>query len=102
MSIDQMPERFRADIHKAIRILKSYGARDVFLFGSVLTATDPSTASTVGDLDIAVAGMPPENFFHAYGALTMDLESPFDLVDLDNDAAFVQSLRRGGRLERVA
>lgn len=60
MPIHTIPERFRADIHTAIRILKSYGA------------------------------------------LTMDLESPFDLVDLDNDAAFVQSLRRGGRLERVA
>jgi uncharacterized protein len=99
MSIEKMPERFREDIQTAIRILKSYGARDVFLFGSVLTATDPSTVS---DLDIAVAGMPPENFFRAYGALTMDLESPFDLVDLDNDAAFAQSLRRRGRLERVA
>lgn len=99
MKIDALPERFRTDIDRAARILKSYGARDVFLFGSILTATDPSTA---GDLDFAVAGMPPANFFRAYGELTMNLDMPFDLVDLDNDAAFTRSLRHRGRLERVA
>ena len=97
--VESVAEPFRDDIRKAVDILKSCGARDIYLFGSVLTTNDPSL---VGDLDIAVAGMPPENFFRAYGMLTMTLERPFDLVDLDNDAAFVQNLRRGGGLARVA
>ncbi len=99
MSIDQCPEEVRRDILQAIDVLKRLGARDVYLFGSVLSSKDPAA---IGDIDIAVSGLEPSKFFAAYGALTMALDYPFDLVDLDNEAAFVQTLREKGHLERVA
>ncbi|TVQ26225.1 MAG: hypothetical protein EA382_05880 [Spirochaetaceae bacterium] len=68
-------------------------------FGSVVRDPLPSS---VGDIDFAVAGLPPERFYHTYGAMLMALSMPFDLVDLDDDSPFVQALRTEGSLERVA
>jgi predicted nucleotidyltransferase len=99
MSIDEYPDTVKADILNAVKVLKDLGARDVYLFGSVLTSPD---LSTIGDIDFAVAGLAPEKFFKAYASLTMKLEHAFDLVDLENEAAFVRSLRERGNLERVA
>ena len=66
------------------------------------SALRPPSSRLIGDLDIAVAGLPPEHFYRAYGALMMSLQSPVDLVDLDDDTAFVRTLREDGALERVA
>ena len=99
MPMDEYPEPIRSDIESAVRILKDHGAHDVYLFGSVLQATDPAA---IGDIDIAVSGLDPRKFFKAYASLMMALQYPFDLVDLDDDGAFVRTLREDGRLELVA
>ena len=99
MGVDELPEPIRSDVSHAIEVLKSLGARDVYLFGSVLTQ---AAAESIGDIDFAVSGLPPRSFFRAYGALIMSMKMPFDLVDLDNESAFVRALREEGRLERVA
>jgi predicted nucleotidyltransferase len=99
MSLHDYPEPFRSDIDSAVRILKEHGAKDVYLFGSILRTADPAS---IGDIDIAVSGLDPRKYFKAYASLMMALEHPFDLVDLDDDAAFVRVLREDGQLERVA
>ena len=80
MGIERFPESFRADIQTAVSILRSPGARNI---------------------DIAVNGLPQEDFFRAYGQLPMKIDHRFDLVDLSNDAAFSRRLRESGTLEGV-
>ena len=94
-----VPEKFRADLDRAVAVLRDHGAREVYVFGSVverLDGVDPN------DLDIAVSGLLPRQFLHAYGVLLGELEYPFDLVDLDSDGRLSRRLRERGKLERVA
>jgi predicted nucleotidyltransferase len=97
-SIHQLPPEFQSDVRTLVDLLKDSGAREVYLFGSLVR---PS-ASTVRDIDVAVRGLPPSLFFRVYGQLMMRLDHDFDLVDLDGDGHFVQSLVESGTLERVA
>ena len=99
MSFEHFPTAFRRDIQLAASILQSLGAKEIYVFGSLVEGSNPSGAR---DLDIAVLGLPPEQFFHAYGQLLMELDHAFDLVDLSNSAAFSRRLKESGRLERVA
>lgn len=75
------------------------GAREIFVFGSIVSRQDGVVPR---DIDIAVAGLPPERFFQAYGQLMMQLVHDVDLVDLEDDGAFVEVLKEKGHLERVA
>lgn len=94
-----LPESYQSDIQTAIAVLTSLGARDVFVFGSVVSREGSALPR---DIDIAVAGLPKERFFQAYGQLMMNMVHEVDLVDPDDDRAFVQFLKDRGNLERVA
>ena len=101
MSYDTMTvvrDEFRADVKRAIDVLRSEGASDVYVFGSVV---EPESRRSPSDLDLAVSGLPPERFFHVYGVLVGELEHDFDLVDLDQDSRFVRAIREWGPIERV-
>ena len=89
----------REDIAEAVNILSEFGAERVYLFGSIVTR---DKEAEIHDIDIAVAGLPAELFFRAYGRMMISLSHPFDLVDLDNDAAFIRTLKESGQLEQVA
>jgi predicted nucleotidyltransferase len=66
-------------IHKAADVLKSFGATDVYLFGSVAKGTDNEHSGT-----------------------TMNaIKKEFDLVDLDEKNTFVEYLKSHGKLQRV-
>ncbi|MFW5783126.1 MAG: nucleotidyltransferase family protein [Spirochaetota bacterium] len=101
MPIDELADPIRRDVDKAIEILTRFGAAEVYLFGSVLTGSADSGTGDI-DIDIAVTGLSPRKFFAARGQLAMQLIHEFDLVDLDDASVFVETLRRSGRLERVA
>lgn len=77
---DQAWETARA----CIRLLKDrFGARRVILFGSL---TRPGPWHDRSDIDLAVEGLPPEDFFPAYSACR-DLLPPgmeLDLIPLEN------------------
>jgi predicted nucleotidyltransferase len=77
--------------------LKAAGAREVYLFGS---AAGEETGK-VRDVDMAVAGLPPERFFEAMGDAADLLDRPLDLVDLDEDTPFTQYLRQKREWRRV-
>lgn len=65
-----------------IKLAKEYGAKKVWLFGSMLES-NPKTEP--GDIDIAVEGIPPEIFFMFWSALDSKFRQNIDLVYLDND-----------------
>ncbi|MFO8063397.1 MAG: hypothetical protein R6V29_02050 [Spirochaetia bacterium] len=99
LDLATIPEQFRADIERAIALVRDQGAQEVYIFGSLI---DPWENELPRDIDIAVSGLPPEKFFHTYGLLLGELNHPFDLIDLDDDSRFVRKLRERGRFERVA
>jgi predicted nucleotidyltransferase len=58
-----MNDDLSALIHKAAEALKSFGATDVYLFGSMAKGVDTEHS----DIDLAVSGLPPKVFFKAMG-----------------------------------
>ncbi len=85
------------DLQRAITILKEGGCKSIFLFGSASTGN----MHTRSDLDFAVHGCPPQNFFALLAHLLTDLEHPVDLVDLDLPSPFVEALLRSDKLVQL-
>jgi predicted nucleotidyltransferase len=79
-------------------LLKSMGARRVYLFGSVARGN----ARTDSDLDLAVEGLPPETFYRTLAQLNDLADRQVDLVDLDEVNPFTTYLKEKGLLRRVA
>jgi predicted nucleotidyltransferase len=84
-------------IKKAAEVLKSFGATDVYLFGSIAKGANNEHS----DIDLAVSGIPPEKFFEAMGSAINAIKKEFDLVDLDEKNPFVDYLKSHGELQRV-
>jgi predicted nucleotidyltransferase len=85
------------ELESAVRILKELGAKEVFVFGSQASGK----ARDDSDLDIAVSGLPPENFFKALAILIFDLNHPVHLIDLDEPSLFTSYLRSKGEMVSV-
>ena len=98
MDLSGIDSTFRADLEIAIRFLLSKGCSEVYLFGSLGTGN----ARKGSDIDIAVRGIRPEEFFAIYGELLTQLRHQVDLVDLDLQAEFGRILSETGSLRRVA
>jgi predicted nucleotidyltransferase len=79
-------------------LLTQEGAREVYVFGSVATGR----AREGSDLDLAVAGLPPERFFSTMARLENLFDRSVDLVDLDEASPFTEYLKAKGALRRVA
>jgi predicted nucleotidyltransferase len=92
-----IPDAFRADVHRATEILRTAGCSEIFLFGSLAE----KRASVSSDLDLAVRGCPPGNFFRVLGKLIMELDHPVDLVDLDSQDPFARYLEEHEELVQV-
>jgi predicted nucleotidyltransferase len=84
-------------IQKAADVLRSFGATDVYLFGSVAKGTHNDRS----DIDLAVSGIPPEFFFKAMGTTMNTIKREFDLVELDEKNLFVDYLKSQGKPQRV-
>lgn len=98
--MDPMPidRKFLPDLQIAIEYLKSIGCSEVYVFGSI----GHGGSHTQSDIDIAVRGIQPDKFFFVYGELISRLQHGVDLVDLDLQKDFGQSLLETGQLRRVA
>jgi predicted nucleotidyltransferase len=94
----KLDSRFSDDIEKAVSYLKEIGCAEIYIFGSIAKGTADDTS----DLDIAVRGISPENFFKVYGHLLTILEREIDLVDLDLQKEFGSKLLKSKTLHRVA
>lgn len=74
-------------------IADRYKVKRVLLFGSSAVS---SATGEGGDIDLAVEGIPAEDFFKFYGDLLFGLRRPVDLVDLSSDSKFNRLVRRDG------
>lgn len=69
----------------------------VYVFGSAAKGTMRSDS----DLDLAVSGLPPENFFKALSAASSLLDRSIHLIDLDEVTPLTRYLIEEGELQRV-
>ncbi len=77
---------------QAIRtICRKYGVKRALLFGSSLDTTREAR-----DIDLAVEGLSPRDFFRFYGDLMFALSKPVDVVDLAGCSKFLDLVRRDG------
>ena len=97
MTMLSVPAMFRADIDKATQILRDAGCTEGYLFGSVAMGK----AQQASDIDLAVRGIPPAEFFRVYGKLAMSVGTPIDLIDLDDHRSFSRRLAERGEFIRV-
>lgn len=74
-----------------IDLSEKYHAKRVLLFGS---SADPAKEGR--DIDIAVEGIGPREFFKYHGALMLKLSKPVDLIDLSETSKFVTLIKKEG------
>ena len=91
------PAEYRPDIERAIEILREGGCREILVFGSVAEGQTRKGS----DIDLAVRGCPPGDFFKLLGRLLMELRHPVDLVDLDREPRLAGFLERHELLVHV-
>jgi len=93
-----MDERIQDLLQRGADLLRTAGAREVYIFGSMARGR----AHEKSDIDLAVAGLPPERFFAAMARLQNLFDRNVDLVDLDDATPFTAYLKDKGLLRRVA
>ena len=74
-------------------ISKKYSVKRVLLFGSSV-----DDAKESNDIDIAVEGISPKDFFRYYGELLFALSKPVDVVDLSGNSKFINLIKQEGVL----
>ena len=92
-----IPEDFKEDISRAVKILKDGGCPEIFLFGSGIKGKIREKS----DLDLAITGCPRGSFFQLLGKLLLELKHPVDLVKLDITDPFALHLKKEGDLIRI-
>ena len=70
---------FKKYLEKIVNIGKEFGVKKVFLFGSCV-----EDISSCSDIDIAVSGIKPRDFFKFYGKVSMEVKDEVDILDLDD------------------
>jgi len=93
----QVQEEFRKDLESAAKVLTEGGCKEVFVHGAVAAGT----AKDHYDLDLAVRGCPPDQFFKLVGTLLGELEHNFQLVNLDWNNRMTKQIEKFGGLKRV-
>ena len=72
-------------------ISRKYNIKRVLLFGSCLLPTKESA-----DIDLAIEGISPKDFYKFYGDLLFALTKPVDIVDLSGTSKFIQLIQQEG------
>jgi predicted nucleotidyltransferase len=82
----------RQDREAITELAVRYDVRRILLFGS---SADP-VARDPQDIDLAVEGIRPDQYFKFYGDLLVSLSKPVDLVDLSQKGLFNEFVIRDG------
>ncbi len=69
----------KRELDKIVDISKEFDAKKVLLFGSCLEDIE-----TAQDIDIAVSGIKPREFFKYYGKVSIAVDDEVDIVDLND------------------
>jgi len=72
-------EVFERALKKIASISKEFGAKKVLLFGSCIEDIESAQ-----DIDVAVSGIKPRDFFKFYGKVSMAVDDEVDIIDLDD------------------
>ena len=91
-------DRDKAELDRAIALLHTVGAKEVYLFGSMARGD----ADDHSDWDLAVRGLSPKAYFSILGKLSDTMSRAVDLVDLDEGSPFVAHILSKKELTRVA
>ena len=67
------------ELAEIIDISTEFGAEKLILFGSCLDDVE-----SAHDIDLAVSGVKPREFFKYYGKVSMTVDDEVDIVDLDD------------------
>ncbi len=81
----------KSDHLKIQEISRKYHIKKVLLFGSSL---EPEKESR--DIDIAVEGIAPEDFYSYCGELLLTLSKPVDVIDLSISSKFTDLVKKEG------
>lgn len=73
------------------RLAEHYPITRLLLFGSSI---DPTREGR--DIDLAVEGLPPQDFFRFYGDLLFSVSKPVDLIDLSQNSKLTHQIRKEG------
>jgi len=92
-----IPQEYREDIDKAVRILKDEGCTEVYLFGSLAEGR----FNEGSDIDLAIKGCPKGKYYKILGKLLLELNHSVDLIDLDRKNDFVKYIEKEGVLVYV-
>ncbi len=79
------------DRNAIIRISKNYKMSRLLLFGS---SASPDREGH--DIDLAVEGIAPSDFFNFYGDLLFHVSKPVDLIDLSGESRFHKMIEAEG------
>ncbi len=79
------------DIETIKQLSSKYNAQKVVLFGSSL-----NSQRQANDIDLAVEGVAPEDYYRYCGELMMALTKPVDIVDLSVPCKFVDIVLKEG------
>ena len=80
-----------ADRQMILDLAAKYALKRVLLFGSAARRD-----TGYHDIDLAVEGVRPQDFFSLYGELLSRLSLPVDLIDLSRPSRFTQLVREEG------
>jgi predicted nucleotidyltransferase len=97
-ALARLPIEYRRDLLRAVEVLKAAGCTHLFVFGSLARGR----VSDQSDVDLAIRGCPKGQFFSLLGRLTLDLDHPVDLVNLDTADRFARYLEEEKGLVRIA
>ena len=96
--IEYLPEDFKNDIDIATKMLREIGCTEIYLFGSLAEGGYRENS----DIDFAVKGCPPEDYFNILGNLLCTLKHSINLIRLDRNDPFSKFLEQKGILLHVA
>ncbi len=93
------PENLDELLKRAAEVLRSAGAREVYVFGSAATGCMHEHS----DIDLAVSGLPPASYISTLVQVDDVFGRYVDLVNLDRETPFTSYLKKKeGLLRRVA
>ena len=92
----ELAARARTELAGAVEILRKYGAKRIFIFGSLCRTGRFHSGS---DIDLAVEGIPPQRIIRAAADLMMFTDLPIDLKPLEElDELFCDMIKKKGEL----
>jgi len=92
----ELAVRARTELAGAVEILRKYGAKRIFIFGSLCRTGRFHSRS---DIDLAVEGIPPQSIIRAAADLMMFTDLPIDLKPLEElDDLFRDMINKKGEL----